>query len=204
MKKILLLLCVASCALTASAQGFEPYTHQWERRGPSSLKLERFLNRLFAPAPAKPAWVKAVENQVHKATPHQGIVGGVITDYVNYQKDAPTASAAVQQAKNKWNNALHENRSPLNRFKVRVPVVQDVEALDGTTVARVEQFLAGKMDLNVAVQEHEHYMVSVTLQDAVPVHLLFNCYFKELYVVRGDTRLPNVPLEPLTIKRPMK
>lgn len=204
MKKILLLLCVASCALTASAQNFRMYTHSWERTGRSSQKLENFLTRLFAPAPAKPAWVKAVENQVHKATPHRGIVGGVITDYVNYQKDAPTLSAAAQQAKAKWNNALHENRNPLNRFKVRVPVVQDIEALDGATVSRVEQFLAGKMNLKVAVQEHERYMVSITLQDPVPVHLLFNCYFKELYVVRGDTYLPGVPLEPLSVNPPMR
>ena len=160
---------------------------------------DRTLTHLVTAGP-KPAWVKAVENQVQKATPRNGMVGGIITDYVNYQKNAPVPpaqAAAVNAARSAWEKALHQAGFPLNRFNLRIPNPQEVATLSPAEIENVENLLrATPIPGPDNVKEYKRYMVRVTLPgDEQPIHVLFNCYFKEIYVVRDTAHLRNVPLE---------
>ena len=208
MKKIITIGCLlCTLSMGAFAQEFRTWDSFHEGHKNRSNLLDRALDYLFAPRPAKLPWVKAVENQVHKATPRNGIIGGIITDYVNYQPRVSLTqvqAARISPAVESWNEALKKNRSVLNRFHVKVVRSQDIMALSEQEVKQIKSFLTGTVNVSADVEEYQHYMVRTTLQGEQPIHLLFNCYFKEIYVIRGNTKLANVPLEKLPVKRTMR
>lgn len=183
----------------AFAQNFRTWNAFHDGHKNQSNVVDLTLKRLLTKSAAKPAWIRAVENQVRKSTPRQGVVGGIITDYTDYQKNAdPTYEQAgtVQFARVTWTRALHESSFPINRFKVRIPNPQEVSELSVDEIKQVAEFIRGTLFDN-AVQEMQHYMVEVTLLDKEhPIYLLFNCYFREMYVVHKSEQLPGVPLHP--------
>ncbi len=181
----------------------------WEyTRGPHAGmdKISRYIYRkitgLFAPQKAALPWVKTVQQQIYRATPHQGLIGGVVRDYIPRPSVPPfTAQQArvITPAVNKWQQALQQNQ-PLRLLRVQVVNPQEVSSLSNSEVERVALFLTGKVNMPAEHRAYKHYMVRVTLTQAPAIHLLFNCYLKELYVVRDPAHLPAVTLEEIPSK----
>lgn len=198
MKKILIILgLLVSLATGISAQDLRTWNSFHEGRQNRSSMLDRALNKLFSSA-FKPTWIKEIEKQVRYVTPNDGrLVGPIITDYVHAQPNAAVAAhqrQTVNSASQAWQKALDENKNPINRFRVKTPRPQDVAALSQAEIQNVSALLAGTR-ANDKVEVFKHYMVRVTLPGSQPIHVLFNCYLKEMYVVRGNAQLPNVLLE---------
>lgn len=184
--------------MSAWAQDFRTWDSFHEGNKNKHSLISRALDKLFAPRPAKPAWVQAIEKQVRNITPNGGLlVGPIVTDYVPSQPEPAVAThqqQAVHTAKQAWQQALSKHPAPVYGFQVKVLRPQDVAALSPAEVKNVTDVLSG----TVAAPEMEvykHYIVRVTLPGEQPIHLLFNCYMRELYVVRGNANLPQVRLE---------
>ena len=198
MKKILIVIgLLVSLATGIFAQDFRTWGSFHEGHKNRGSLLDRALDKLFSSS-AKPNWVKEIEKQIHYVTPNTGrLVGPIITDYVHAQPNAEVTTdqrQAVISATQSWQEALNKNKNPINRFRIKTPRPQDVAALSQTEVQDVHALLDGSR-MNDKVDVFKHYMVRVTLSGSQPIHVLFNCYLREMYVVRGDVQLPGVPLE---------
>ncbi len=203
MKKISVLgLCLlAGSCLHAQNFGIWDSFHQGH-----SNKLAASVERAAAKQPQKLSWMQAVKHQIAQATP-QGMVG-LKFDYVVPQADqSHTAQAPykrmVQNRAQYVQHALTQNPT-LKDFTFKVLCPQDLTELKGSDVNYVTHFLqsyyATQVDQNpFDVQEYKHYMVRVSLLTGGPteVHLFFNCYAKEMYLVYGTALLPNITLEAL-------
>ncbi len=206
MKKLLLLctLCVGICGAQAQDLGVWEATHDTHA---SMSKITHLLRQkvagIFTKAEPLP-WVKAVQHQLHQATPHGGVIGGV---RLNFNPSRPAKlSAAVRRYTDRWQRAFQDNRQlPLFFVKQFNPSVPN--QWTEKQIAQVETFLKtssvqeSPTVIPLKVQEYKRYMVSVVLP-ALPgqddIYLLFNCYTKEIFV--GGQEILNTPqsiLEPL-------
>ncbi len=204
MKKVLLLASVLiGWASVTFAQDFGVWEYSHDTHA-SMNKVERYIYRkvvgMFASKEAVFPWVKTVQQQIYRATPHQGLVGGIVKDFIPHQSVPLTQqqSRAITPIVNQWNKALNQNQS-LYFFRVQVLRPRDVLSLQDAEVKQLASLLTGKINLPVEHHAYKHYLVRVTLPGNSPIHLLFNCYMKEIYIVRDVNALPNIPLEELPL-----
>lgn len=199
MKKILIVAgLLVSLATGIFAQDFRTWGSFHDAHQNRGSFLDRALDKLFFSSASKPNWIKEIEKQVRYVTPNDGrLVGPIITDFVPAQPNAPISAdqhQAVNGANQAWQEALNKNKNPINRFRIKTPRPQDVAALSQTEVQNVSALLSGDLTTD-KVDVFKHYMVRVTLIGSQPIHVLFNCYLREMYIVRGNAHLPGVPLE---------
>ena len=203
MKKISLLGLCLLAGICLHAHNFRIWDSFYQGH---SNKLASSVERTLAKQPKKLPWMQAVKHQIDQATP-QGMVG-IRIDYVMPQPDqSHTAQAQykrmVQNRAQYVQHALTQNPT-LKNFTFKVLRPQDLIELNPSDINYVTRFIqsyyAAQLDQNpFDVQEYKHYMVRVSLLTGGPteVHLFFNCYAKEMYLVYGTALLPNITLEPL-------
>ncbi len=211
MKKLISLLSILLLPLLVGAQDFgvwEQFHSSHAQKNPLNTLYHK-VKRAYA-ARQKLPWVQLVEDQIHAAQPH-GFLGSN-----NWNHILPLSNGQVslknypvfRQRILSWQNALQSNPA-LNNFEIVTPDTKPVTDMPEAHARYIAAFLkapttVGKQNKNFApvdVDVYQKFLVRVTLkpsQDAWPVHLIFNCFSKQMYVSYPWFEVPGVTFEKIS------
>lgn len=209
MKKLISCLSLLLFPLLVGAQDFGVWEqiHYANKKDPFSAVYRKIVQARAANQ--KLPWVKIVKDQLSAAQPH-GWLGANNWDHIAALPDGRvsyTNARTYEQRTQAWQKALRAN-PVLRHFNVSTPDAKPVTAMPQEHADYITAFLQApimqdkqdKRFVPVDVEAYKHFIVRVTLKpskDAWPVHLIFNCFSKQMYVSYPWFEVPGVKFEKL-------
>lgn len=209
MKKLVSCLSLLLFPLFVGAQDFGVWEHIHYANSTDPISaLYRKIVQTSA-ANQKLPWAKLVEKQIYAAEPH-GLLGSNNWDHVPSLADGVVPQDMQQKvaARTKtWQESIYTNPA-IKWFRVSVPDAKAVANLPAEHVHYITGFLQAPITVSkqnkrytpVSVEAYKRFLVRVTLKpskDAWPVHLIFNCFSKQMYVSYPWFEVPGVTFEKL-------
>ncbi len=209
MKKLISCLSILLFPLFVGAQDFGVWEqiHYANSTDPISALYRKIVQTRAANK--KLPWVKLVKDQLFAAEPH-GLLGSNNWNHVPALSNGVVPQGLQQKVAARtqaWQKAIDKN-SALRWFKVAAPDAKTIADLPDTHVRYITNFLQAPITVSkqdkrfapVSAEAYKRFLVRVTLKpsrDARPVHLIFNCFSKQMYVSYPWLEVPGVTFEKL-------